>query len=184
MNYKLKTIRWYQAEDGRVVFGYVSNQQLFIISLEGSANANIFDADDEATDSNGYYELGLRNLLGRIYIDYDTNPCFGTLEDASLEAVSLLRQAVDYLSQPIRYHHFHKGIHAYLGESKIAKITIEDGTLLSNGQIALRCELVLQNMFSTQFNDYDDNYFNSIDDAKAELERIRQVLVGRFADPV
>lgn len=179
---KLKSIQWYQSEEGRVTVGYLSNQQLFNISLEG-VGGGIFGTDEE-DESNGYYELSLRNILGRLFNDYDTNPCFGSVEDACIEAASILRQAVDFLSQPFRYHAFPKGIHAYIGEIKVARITLDEANLSASGVLLLRCEMSLLNLFSAQFIDYDDNYFESIDQAKNELERLRTVLIGRFADEI
>ncbi len=158
--------------------GYVHETLCFTIYKEG---------EEWSEDEPASFMLSLHNILSSVFNNFDSCT-FNTKADAIEAAEILIERFLQILEKPFRCIKSNKYSY-FIDEMKIADIEVNAFAEAENHyntvglptiKQGFRYDLSLDNFFLSFFPHYDTASFLDLAEAEAELERLRQVFIGRF----
>ncbi len=171
-----QALHWIESKQS--MQGYVHETLCFTIYKQGEQ----WSEDDPAS-----FMLSLHNILSSVFNNFDTCT-YDTKADAIEAAERLIERLLQILEKPFRSIKSNKYSY-YLDEMLIAEIEVNAFADAENSYNTIglptikqgfRYDLSLNNFFHDFFQNYDSATFLDLSEAETELERLRQVFIGRF----
>ncbi len=174
---QIQGLHW--IESRQTIQGYIHEDSCFTIYKQSE------DWGEESEPIN--YTLSLNNALSSVFHNFDS--CvFNSQIEAQDFAESLIDRFLQILEKPFRRLIGNKYIY-YLDEMQIANIEL---TVMAEAESCYntanlptvrqshRYDLSLDSFFYSFFPNYNTATFLDLAEAEAELDRLRQVFIGRF----